>query len=220
MERPDRPRNGSITVFVPTIGRPSLRKTVQSFVMQKRIHRDRLIMLGSGWEEPWAREMESEAVRFKKCPRSEYYGHDNVYRELVNLDTDYWMYLGDDDILLPGALDTARYWGELSGFKLLVGQSIHPNGKAMSLIKTRASIPGRLGIGFLQTVIPSWMEMPDFSTFNDCELMDRLLLKYTHFEFAFMAAVLLTMPRFTECSKETWEMLNLNRIGEWEKFER
>lgn len=190
--RPDRPENCDVTVLVPTIGRKALTDTVKSFMAQALLPTDRMVILGSGWEEHWVHTLTNEQVEFKWCERSKYRGHENVQRELGDVTTDYWMYLGDDDFFLPGVFQRIREWGFLSRFKLLVGKMILPNGQVYGLRRTRSSIPGHLAIGFLHSWIPRWMEIPDFSGMKDTDLMDSLMLKYTHFEFCFMGDLIMT----------------------------
>lgn len=204
-----------VTVLCSTIGRRSLVKTVESFKSQTHESGDRMIILGDGWERPWVRELEGDGVEFRKCPKSEFYGHSNVCGAIKDVTTPYWTWIGDDDLYLPGSFSRMREW--MSTKCVLVTETLKPDGRFCSALRDRGSSKGQIGIAGWQAWVPRWMEISDFSTKADTDLFDELLIKHTHLNFRFLHSCPTVFIRFPETSREVWEKIGAGDMFPWEE---
>lgn len=186
----------SITVFLPTLGRPGLRGTIRSFFEQELHLDDRLVVLGSGWEEPWITNLDHQNFEFRKCPRSTCKGHENLMVALEGLKTDYWFYIGDDDVFMPGAFERTRPL--LDSERVFVGEFFGPDGTRSFYFLNEEF---REAIQFCQVFFPKGLELPDMTKMNDVRIMDWVI--ETH-GVEYMKGNMVVMPKYHQCSNDLW----------------
>ncbi|WP_407936092.1 glycosyltransferase [Gemmata algarum] len=105
----------TITVVIATISRPTLARTLNSLVGQGWITGDGVLVVGDG-PQPVAQELCSLfsprlPILYSQNPtRTGMWGHyaRNWVLDQRHCTTDYLMALDDDDVYLPGAIETAR----------------------------------------------------------------------------------------------------------------
>lgn len=97
----------SITMVIPTIGRMSLEITLRSFLVQKRVPGDRVVLLCDGWDGEVS--VEDPAIEVRRLPKRGNFGHDHIYEALNDgVPGDYVVTGNDDDAWLPWAYHAVR----------------------------------------------------------------------------------------------------------------
>lgn len=102
----------SFTIAVPTIGRPTLRRTLDSILAAGIQNGDQVHVVGDG-HQPDARAIVSEytgklPVIYSDPPLKSFWGHPQrnfVYRQAT---TTHLATIDDDDVYVPGALEIVR----------------------------------------------------------------------------------------------------------------
>ena len=96
----------SFNIIIPTLGKPTLRNTLSSLECQLSDN-DRVTLVGDG-PQPDADKVALEfGVDYLECPVSRDAGFIRNYT-MPLIKEDYLLFMDDDDIYLPGALDTIR----------------------------------------------------------------------------------------------------------------
>lgn len=173
-----------------------------------------MVVLGDGWERPWIHQHTGDGVEFKRCQKAEFYGHRNVYEAVKGVTTSYWGWLGDDDLLLPGAFNRVREMFETG--EVIVTEVMQPNGRFLGALRERSSERGRIAIAGWQAFVPRGIEIPDFSTLPDTELFDQLLIALTHRRFRFLHNSATALIRFPQTTRAAWEGTPLQDLFQWE----
>jgi len=194
-----------ITVLCSTLGRPTLKFLVASFVRQAK-DTDRLVLIGSAkpGEPVWVPSrlhFGDERVSYVKGMADDWYGHGNVWRAHQRVVSPYWMWLGDDDVLLPGALDGFRE--HMWTGKLLVGGFRLPSGVRVYPARGIVSEPHRLSVGHMQAAIPKDWEMPDFSRMSDNGLFETLIDQHGIGEVLWLWDLDVSLVKIDKCPELT-----------------
>ena len=116
----------SIAVITPTLNRPTLPRAIQSVLPQLAVE-DELFVIGDGPQPGTA-----ALVKCLADARVRYLEHDDPCSTFGNAamraaSADYFMFLDDDDLLLPGALDAVCREGH-SGMPLMFKMDYRPEG--------------------------------------------------------------------------------------------
>lgn len=186
----------SITVFLPTLGRSGLKATVRSFIEQQLEPDDRLIILGSGWEAPWIHLMDHPNIQFIKCPVSTCKGHENIQNIIHTITTDYWFYIGDDDVFMPGAFERIR--PHLDGEHIIVVQFFASDGG--KIFHWAHSGHSEHHIQFCQVFFPTNMKLPSLAEYKDVQFMDEIWDD----EKIIMVHEVVVMPKFHYSQEWAW----------------
>ncbi len=103
--------HGSVAIITPTLGRPTLARTLESLLPQLGPH-DEWFVIGDG-PQPFARSLvercSDDRIRYLEVqePRSTY-GNSQRNHAMRTARADWLLFLDDDDELLPGALASVR----------------------------------------------------------------------------------------------------------------
>ncbi len=99
----------SLSIIVPTCGRPSLKRTLDSCLVQMTPD-DRIIVVGDG-PQPASEELctsVDERIIYLDGPLTKCYGHKQRQVGLPVAAEDYVVFMDDDDVFTPGALQVIR----------------------------------------------------------------------------------------------------------------
>lgn len=97
----------SLSVIIPTMGRPSLVWTLKS-VIPELLPGDEAIVIGDG-PQPISKEVSIEAgARYLETPPTRQWGHAQRNLGMEQAKGDYLAFIDDDDIYLPGAFQAMR----------------------------------------------------------------------------------------------------------------
>lgn len=112
----------TLTIIVPTIGRPTLETTLASIARQALLPGDRVVIALDTYQEPPRPDVAALAARygFELLPVDggrHFYGNPQLNAALATVTTDYVCALGDDDIFVDGAI--ARLRPKLTGRAVL-----------------------------------------------------------------------------------------------------
>jgi Glycosyl transferase family 2 len=105
------PRPFSFTVLLPTIGRPTLERTLQSIKDQKLLKGDEVLLVSDGHYPGLAERWQASGLpgRFLELPGPHGdWGHTPRNLTLPGAGGDYILSIDDDDIYVPGAFRTIR----------------------------------------------------------------------------------------------------------------
>ena len=103
----------TLTIVVPTIGRPTLETTLQSIARQALIPGDRVIVALDTYQEPPRPDVAELVARFgfellEVDGGVHFMGNPQLNAAIARCTTDYFCALGDDDIYVDGAFETIR----------------------------------------------------------------------------------------------------------------
>lgn len=115
-----------ISIIIPTLGRPSLDRTIKSIRGQLRDGDEVLIVSDGPRPEAQALALSAGAsFRFFEGPLTRKWGHAQRMLGMKEAVGDYLAFMDDDDIYLPGALDSMRRGIEETGAGLLLFRMIY-----------------------------------------------------------------------------------------------
>lgn len=100
----------SLSIIIPTVGRPSLRALLERDIVPQLAEGDEVLVVGDG-PQPQARaqaEGLDARVRYLEFGPDHYWGHPQRNHAMGQARGAHLMSLDDDDILLPGALKDVR----------------------------------------------------------------------------------------------------------------
>jgi len=103
----------TLTIVVPTIGRPTLETTLQSIARQDLRHGDRLIVALDTYQQPPRPDVAALVARygFELLPVDggfHFMGNPQLNAAISGCTTDYFCALGDDDVYVDGAIARLR----------------------------------------------------------------------------------------------------------------
>ncbi len=103
----------TLTIIVPTIGRPTLETTLQSIARQDLLPGDRVIVALDTYQEPPRPDVSALVARygFELLPVDggvHFMGNPQLNAALATVTTDYVCALGDDDVYVDGAIERLR----------------------------------------------------------------------------------------------------------------
>ena len=165
-----------VTFIIPTVGRPTLQKTLDSLLAQSNSKWE-AIVVGDGIsveeiDDPRIQYMSIPKIGFKNCAgKVRSAAAHKVTTECVG-------FVDDDDILFPNyvqALHDEAEHGDLIVFRMRMGERIVPNPRCTS---SRQLMPADVGISFsLKSSIFKANPMEP-SMFEDFTYLDRLRREY------------------------------------------
>lgn len=99
----------TFSIIVPTCGRPTLKRALDSAVGQLRAG-DRVLVVGDGRQTDAERTCAdyTRSVRYLEGPQTSCFGNRQRQLGMLRAWADYLLFLDDDDVFTPGALATVR----------------------------------------------------------------------------------------------------------------
>lgn len=121
----DQVSDDPITIVVPTIGRPTLERTLLSVTYQLGL-KDEVVVIGDGAQPRAAAICDrfGHKVRYIDGPETREWGHAQRNLGMAEASGHYLAFMDDDDVYLPGAIETMH-------------RAIHEHGPALYLFKIK-----------------------------------------------------------------------------------
>lgn len=199
-----------ISVLVATVGRPSIRLTIESFLAQPRAAADHIYVLGDGWRAEGISDLTADsAVTFTRCKRERNFGHAHLERKWGELSEGYVVLLGDDDMLLPGAF--ARVRPHLDG-RVHSFTSVFWDGRVMKYISRPEHINGDWFVA-QSTFTPAAYYPSDLAIYGDLFPLRRAMGALgcvRHDEHT-------TLFQAPWASEALWKTLGLSAVHPWDE---
>lgn len=118
----------SLSIIIPTIGRHSLQQTIESIELDDN---DEIIVVGDG-PQPQAYEIvkswDNLNIIYIEGPKTGCYGNKQRQLGMENAKGTHLMFIDDDDVYMPGALDAVRTAIELKPDRLMLFSFVNIHG--------------------------------------------------------------------------------------------
>lgn len=139
----------TLTVIIPTIGRPTLERTLDSVASQPLLDGDAVIVVGRG--ESIQAMAARYGYRFLECPPGGHGGAEERMKAIPLVTTTHIGFLDDDDVWVPGARETIRQAQLTTPTRPMVFRMRYPSGREL----WKDKVVRRGNVGTPMIVVPN-----------------------------------------------------------------